>query len=549
MADFTVTPVAQNIKPIQGMTLGEMMNVARGAQMYQREGIALTLEQQQEAERKRLMEFLSRPENYQTEGRVDINKLNAEVTRIAPLTGADIIQKYTTLGTAQSQALAAAQNLTQTQREMIASRLSIMGRLGVNDKRAYLSELDQLVKENPNNPDLSKLVESYKTTLGVLPDNANFPQLAIAGANSLLNPQTQQQLFAPQAGTIATGAATFPTVTTPSPAGAPPTVAVGQTPLATAQLGPTQREVPTGQYDINNQPIVNVYSPEGRFLGQRVATETPPAAALPGAAMPTPTGAMAPAPGMGMPPAAGTQTFPLAPPPPIQPRDMGAAPGGTTPPARLRPGETPETLREVNQVRTASVAARQEVPLQLFNNNEIIRLADEAITGKGAGALANLTGGYAAYNYFNIGGGNATALNQLGHYMALQTSSLAKSAGLGTDAARGIAAESTGTTNWTPEAIKKTARVNRALSTATDLYSQGIENAFNKSKDPFAVRDFQSKWAQTNDINSITLMDAIRNNDAPGIRDIVTKVGGINSPGYKRLVDNIGKIQSLIKGQ
>ena len=48
MADFSVTPVAQNIKPMPTMSLGEMVNFARGAQSYQREGISLTLEQQQE---------------------------------------------------------------------------------------------------------------------------------------------------------------------------------------------------------------------------------------------------------------------------------------------------------------------------------------------------------------------------------------------------------------------------------------------------------------------------------------------------------------------
>ena len=136
-----------------------------------------------------ITEFLSRPENFQTEGRVDINKLNAEIPKIAPLTGADWMSKYTTLGNAQTQAIQAAQNLTQTQREMIASRLALMGRLGVKDKRAYIGELDQLVKENPNNRELGSLVNAYKTTIDVLPGDADLPSLAISGANSLLNPQ------------------------------------------------------------------------------------------------------------------------------------------------------------------------------------------------------------------------------------------------------------------------------------------------------------------------------------------------------------------------
>lgn len=547
MADFSVTPVATQIKPMPTMSLGEMVNFARGAQQYQREGISLTLEQQQEAERKRITDFLSRPENYQTEGRVDINKLNAEIPKIAPLTGADWMQKYTTLGNAQTQAISAAQNLTQTQREMIASRLAIMGRLGVNDKKAYLAELDQLVKENPNNPDLARLVDSYKTTMSVLPENANLPQLAISGANSLLNPQTQQQLFAPQAGTASSGAATFPTTTRPSVAGEAPVISVGPSPLVTAQLPPGQREVFSGQYDQNNMPIVNVYDANGRFLGQRSAGETPPATALPGMTMPRP---VEPAPAAAAPPVTtgGPQTYVVPPANAPQPRPaVPPAVGGTTAVARVRPGETTETVAQANALRNNSANAAAQVPLQSFNNNQIIKLADDVILGRGANFIGALTGGYAALPFTSD---NATNLNQLGHYMALQTASLAQSSGLGgTDAARGIAGEISGTTSWTAPAIKQTARVNRALSTATDLFNQGVQAEFNRTKDPLSARDFQNKWSQTVDINAVRLYDAMRNNDKEAIREVVSAAGGPNSPGYKRLVDNIGAMQRLIKGQ
>ena len=540
MADLSVTPVASQIKPVPGMSLGEMMNFARGAQQYQQEGIALTLEQQKEQERNRITEYLKRPENFQTEGRVDINKLNAEIPKIAPLTGADWMQKYTTLGNAQTTALQASQNLTQTQREMIASRLSLMGRLGVKDKRAYMAELDQLVKENPNNPDLKNLVGAYKTTIDVLPGDADLPSLAISGANSLLNPAQQQTTFAPQAGTATTGAATFQTTTRPSVAGEAPTTTVSQQPLVTAQLPPGSREVPTGQVDVNNNPIVNVYDANGRFVGQRAGTGTPGTGDLPGAQMPRPVSTMpgAPAPGVQV-------GAPMAQ-PNVQGQPIPPA-GGTTPVARLRPGETPQTLQAANDLRVNSMTAAQQVPLQTFNNNQIIKLADDVITGKGASFVGNLTGGYAAIPFTSD---NATNLNQLGHYMALQTASLANSSGLGgTDAARNIAGEISGTTSWTAPAIKQTARVNRALSTATDLFNQGVQNSFGKSNDPFAARDFQNRWSQTVDINAVRLFDAIKNNDKDAIREVVTAAGGPNTPGYKRLTENIGKMQQLVKGQ
>ena len=50
MADFSFTPAATGIKPVQGMSLGEMMNTARGSQAYQQaeQVNPLTLQQQQQ---------------------------------------------------------------------------------------------------------------------------------------------------------------------------------------------------------------------------------------------------------------------------------------------------------------------------------------------------------------------------------------------------------------------------------------------------------------------------------------------------------------------
>jgi hypothetical protein len=540
MADLSVQPIGTNVKPVPGMSLGEMMNFARGSQQYKQEKIALTLEQQKEQERIRMTEFMKDPANFQTGGRIDIDKLNAAVPNLAPLTGPDYISKFTTLGNAQTQATQAKQNLTQTQRSMIGSRFAILGRLGVQDKNAYLAEMDLLVKENPDNPDLARLIDAYKTTWADIPSGPQLPSMAIAGANTLLSPEQQQTAFAPQAGTASTGAATFPTTTRPSVAGEAPTITVGQTPLVTAQLPPEGREV-FSHYDVNNQPVVNVYSDAGRFLGQRVAAETPPATALPGAQMPRPVSTMPGAPGGQMPGVGGPMAQPN-----VQGQPMPPA-GGTTPVARMRPGETPQTMQAANDLRVNSMTAAQQVPLQTFNNNQIIKLADDVITGKGASFVGNLTGGYAAIPFTSD---NATNLNQLGHYMALQTASLANSSGLGgTDAARGIAGEISGTTSWTAPAIKQTARVNRALSTATDLFNQGVQNSFNKSNDPFAARDFQNRWSQTVDINAVRLFDAIKNNDKDAIREVVTAAGGPNTPGYKRLTENIGKMQQLVKGQ
>ena len=332
-----------------------------------------------------------------------------------------------------------------------------------------------------------------------------------------------------------------------------PQVTVGQTPLATAQLPPGVREE-FSHYDTNNNPVVNVKDANGRVLGQRTVIQTPSAAQLPGQqpARPVSTPQQgAPQPGVQPPPQGyptpGSATaIPVQPPGPITVVPPSTEPG-TTPVSRMRPGETAETLAAANQLRIRSQESAAQVPLQTFNNNQIIKLADDVITGRGANFVGALTGGYAGLPFTSD---NATNLNQLGHYMSLQTASLAQNAGLGgTDAGRAIAGEMAGTTSWTAPAIKQTARVNRALTTAADLFNQGVQATFDKTKDPFSVRDFQNKWAQTVDINAIRLFDALRNNDKDAIKEVVTAAGGPNSAGYKKLTTNIQAIDKLIRGQ
>ena len=238
MADLNVMPVGDKIEPPRALSLAEIVNIASAITQNKQSKIALNLDQQKQQERQALQSYLSNPQNFQNGGKIDIEKLNSEIPKLAPLTGSDFMQKYTILNNAQTIALEASQKLTQSQREMIASRLSVMGRLGVKNKKAYVSELDQLTKENPDNNDLKKLVQSYKDTINILPDDANLPQIAIAGAQSLLTPTEQETAFSPQAGTIDTGAATFQTSTQPSIAGQPPIVSVAQNPLVTKQNAP-----------------------------------------------------------------------------------------------------------------------------------------------------------------------------------------------------------------------------------------------------------------------------------------------------------------------
>lgn len=241
MATYQYTPLPAVEGP-QVMSIADMINTARGAQAYQQAqqmnpievqkaqqalgkgAIELGQLTQADKERRNLQEFFANPDNFQTNGRIDLDKINKVVPTIAPYTGSEYISKYTTLGKAQTEALGAKQNLTQDQRAMIGSRFSILGRLGVQDKNAYIAEMDQMKKENPDNPDLARLLDSYKTIWETqMQSGPDLPGKAIAGAQTLLTPQQQQTTFGP---TISTQEGRT-VITTPSVGGKAPSAQIG----------------------------------------------------------------------------------------------------------------------------------------------------------------------------------------------------------------------------------------------------------------------------------------------------------------------------------
>ena len=539
---YEITPVSQQIKPVSNLSLADMVNIGRGVQSYKSGQIALEQQDVGNLEQRAIAEAVKAdPGLFMTDNSLDIEKAKRILPQLAPRTYPAMLEKYTTMSKAEVEAKSAKQGLTQDQKNLVGQTFNILGKAGIKDKNTYLGALDDLVKTNPNNPDLSRLVDSYKTIWNELPEQTPWDQLAQRGAQTLLNIPQQETAFRQQPGTIGTGAATFPTVTTPSVAGLPPRQEVGQTPLAVAQMAPGGQYELTGKVDMNNNPTYFVRDARGRIVGEETVPAGVSAGQMPGG-MPTPLGGNVVQPQPQVPGAGQMQ-------PPRPPVNV-PAPAPTNAPVRMPAGENAATLEVAQNLRTSVRNSAAQAPIQQFNNNQIIKLADDVVTGKGANFVGSLTGGYALIPWSSD---NATNLNQLGHYMAMQTASLSQSSGLGgTDAGRAIAGQISGTNEWTAPAIKQTARVNRALTTGTELFNQGIQNNFDRTKNPFSATEFQQRWTQTlgNDgINAIRLYDAMRNNDKEAIREVVTQAGGSNSPGYQNLVRKIGDMQKLIGGK
>ncbi len=520
MADFGMKPdIALGVKGPAPISLSDLVTMARGTQLLEKEGIDLNTAKQTDIERKRVAQFMSNPDNFQTDGRVDMDKINKVLPQIAPLTGRDYMEKLTSMSTAQTQSDEAKRKLTAGGREMIASRLAILGRVGVKDPKAYEAELDLLAQQNPNDKNLHNLVKAYKSQLGLIGDPQSLPQIAIRESQSLLTPSAQETQFAPKASLQDLGGSFQPVVTTPSVGGQAPQIQMAGQPIQKT-LGPNFIEVPTGKVDAFNNPTAFRYSPDGRLLGE------------------FPIGAAA---GRGPAPAQGLPTQPSV--TPATPTGAAAQMNEALQLKRIPPGESAETMREMQTIRSKANEAAKGVQNQIFNSGEIIKLADAATTGKGAEILANLSGGYAAIPF---SGDMATNLQQLGHYMSLQTQALSASSGLNTDAGRAIAQESAGTTNWTPEAIKSTARVNRALALSTRMYNNGIENAVkNSGGNVFAIRDFNNKWSNELDIKALKLYDSFINKDVEGLAQAVRALGGKDSKGYKDAKAKIEQLKSM----
>jgi hypothetical protein len=255
MATFNVPMLGTEVKPVPQTSLSDMLGIARGAQAYQQaqQVNPLALQQQQQAtrtgqiqlgvaeqtdmERRNLQTFFSDPKNFQTDGRIDIDKINAQVPKIAPLTGPDYVQKITTLGTAQTEGLKAKQNLTQDKKALISSFLGAAGRFGVDDPAVVNRELQNFLATNPNDPEMKNLVEkAYVPIFSQMQKGPQVTDALIKASQAIMTPAQQQTTFAP---TISTTAEGKTTTTMPGFGITPPTSTIGM-------AGGLQANVPTG---------------------------------------------------------------------------------------------------------------------------------------------------------------------------------------------------------------------------------------------------------------------------------------------------------------
>ena len=207
------------------MSLGDMMNFASTAQAYKQAqqvnpqalrtataqaqgaeqtaesgGIDLQVKQQGNDERLALQNFFQTPENYQdADGNFDLSKINSAVPKIAPLTGPKYIETLTSLNKSQTDANSASQDFSQKTRGIVAGSIGALGRAGINDPKVYISELNKLKNDAPQDKALAKYADAQIEYINALGPKANISAGAVFHSNELLTPTQQNEQFNPKA--------------------------------------------------------------------------------------------------------------------------------------------------------------------------------------------------------------------------------------------------------------------------------------------------------------------------------------------------------------
>ena len=384
-------PVALGVKPPTPMSLGDMMNIARGAQAYQqaeqvnplllqraqqeaRTGqIDLSVKEQGDLERKNLQTFMSDPENWQTNGKVDLEKLNSQVTKIAPLTGPAQIEKLTTLAKGQTESREASQKLTQSQRAIIAVPIGVMGRAGVQEPKAYLKELDFLKEQNPDNTTLHQLIDAQKKLIGQIDAGPHVADAAIRASQGLLSPTEAQATFAPKAKGLDVGGQVIETIETPSVGLKPPTIARTGNIISPKSIAPQVYTTETGAPGIIGAGGANV-PPPANVLRPPVNVAPPAAGAPRVAPSATPVGQQL-----------GEQFGAKG--------SLQRSPDETYDAYKARVADLAAKPKQANLA--LSLANNDSIPNQEFTNNKVLKLLESKNirVGKLAEAIAKKTGG------------------------------------------------------------------------------------------------------------------------------------------------------------
>ena len=516
MADFSMN--VNYAKP-QTTSLGDMVNMASGIQNFQQAQQMNPLAQekaqienqvlkQKNDERLRLQDFTSNPENWQTNGRIDMDKINKVIPTIAPLTGSDVISSLSQLHTSQTNATKAKNEMTQDMRKIVSGRLAVYGRMGVNDPKIVMNEMDRLKEEFPDSREVHSLIDAYKIPLSKTQAGPHVTRDLIAQSQSLLTPSEQESL-SPDLSTVNTGAGIQPVVKTKSVGGSMPTLEKTGTYIPT-ELGPAIVEISGVKYYQKPSP-----TPGG------VPTLTPVGEA---GTTPAPTAAPATT------PAAGTQK-------PLIVEDMPVPKSGIP------------QLNEFQKQRYES-------------GNALIKQSVEAANAATEGEetsrqIKNYMGsaaGSAPGQFFRKAGkwvAGDPNLEILSKNLADQQLRNMKLMGAKTDAADADVKAASGNVDLTREGLQAIVDRTDASNTAVKAFQKGLKRYSDQGLNGIVHADkFKESWADNYDVRVFKAMNIERSNMPKAQKDLERQklLKGLSDKDLRELREKAANIERLENG-
>jgi hypothetical protein len=227
---------------------------------------------------------------------------------------------------------------------------------------------------------------------------------------------------------------------------------------------------------------------------------------------------------------------------------VGGVPG--TGPVNMPPGG-PGMIDDAQKEVTAARAAANQAPVLHDLNRSIIDLVDKGVTTGSASAVwskaAQVANGVFGTNV-EFGDNTATNYNTLGKL--LERSALTAAQGMGPHTNAGLEAQvrANGSLDYTPQAIRKIAVLNDALTSGAEHYRSGLEQALQTSgQNPAVKRVFDQQWAQNFDPRIMRLENARASGDQKEVGAVLQEVGGAGSKGARDLMNKARNLNVLIQ--
>lgn len=228
-----------------------------------------------------------------------------------------------------------------------------------------------------------------------------------------------------------------------------------------------------------------------------------------------------------------------------------APPGVSAPQMSLPPGETTQTQQGLQAERDAAKGVALNAPQMHDINRSIVAEVDKGVTTGTLGGLIQKVRSATGY-VPGAGEESGTDYNVLGKM--LERSALTAAQGMGPHTNAGLEAQvrANGSTDYTPQAIRKIANLNDALTTGATLYQAGVEAAIQQSGSVFGKRQFDQQWSNVmnpsggvNGVQALRLKNAIDNGDTKERDAVLSEIGGKGSPKAAALLSKLQALQKL----